>query len=162
MYKKPNKDLWQGRVDSEDGKLGKRWHEKVKSLPYPYEKKRGIALLGFDCDEGVKRNKGRVGASKSCDNLKSAMGNFAYHLKNSKLYDAGKVVASKNLDKSQNILASHITELLKNDHFPIVLGGGHEVAYASFLGLFNALTQKENIAVLNFDAHFDLDRKSVV
>ena len=38
MYKKANKNLWMGRVDSEDKELGKRWHEKIKFLPYPYEK----------------------------------------------------------------------------------------------------------------------------
>ncbi len=156
MYKKANKKLWQGRIDTEDKELGKRWHEKIKFLPSPYKKDNGISFLGFDCDEGVKRNKGRVGASKGSDILKSAMGNFAYHLENKTLYDAGKIVASENLDKSQEVLASHITKLLSKNHFPVVLGGGHEVAYASFLGLFNSLKKKKSIAILNFDAHFDL------
>ena len=49
MYKKPDEKLWRGRVDSEDKNLGKRWHEKVKQLSYPYNKKEGIAFLGFDC-----------------------------------------------------------------------------------------------------------------
>jgi len=156
MYNEPNKDLWQGRVDSEDKELGKRWHEKIKLLPSPYKKDRGIAFLGFDCDVGVKRNKGRVGAGQGGDELKKAMGNFAYHLENIKLYDAGKIEASPNLDESQIALSSHITKLLKHNHFPIVLGGGHEVAYASFIGLFNSLEENKNIAILNFDAHFDL------
>jgi len=156
MYKKANKDLWQGRVDSEDKELGYRWHQKVKILSYPYKKDKGIALLGFDCDEGVKRNKGRVGSAKSCDVLKKGMGNFAYHLENTKLYDAGKIVAGEDLESAQEHLASHVTKLLKQKHFPIVLGGGHEIAYASFLGLFNSLKSKDNIAIINFDAHFDL------
>ncbi len=73
MYKKANKKLWQGRVDTEDKSLGKRWHQKIKFLPFPYENKSGIALLGFDCDEGVKRNKGRVGAAKASDALKTEL-----------------------------------------------------------------------------------------
>lgn len=156
MYKKPNKSLWTGRVDSEDKELGKRWHEKIKSLPYPYEKKSGIAFLGFDCDLGVKLNKGRVGTSKASDALKSSMGNFAFHLENKRLYDAGKVVATDDLEFAQIDLATHITKLLKQKHFPVVIGGGHEVAYASFCGLHNFLEKKEDIAIINFDAHFDL------
>jgi len=156
MYNKPNKDLWQGRVDSEDKELGKRWHEKIKFLPYPYKKEKGLALLGFDCDIGVKRNKGRIGAAQGADSLKSAMGNFAYHLKNTALYDAGKITVDSDLEQSQELLASHITELLNHQHFPIILGGGHEVAFPSFLGLFNSLKKKKNIAIINFDAHFDL------
>ncbi len=156
MYKKADMNLWTGRVDSEDKKLGKRWHEKIKQLDYPYNNKAGISLLGFDCDIGVKRNKGRVGSSKASDELKKAMGNFAHHLKNMKLYDSGKIKANDDLEECQELLAKHISKLLKKEHFPIVLGGGHEVAYASFCGLHNFLEKKEDIAIINFDAHFDL------
>lgn len=156
MYKEPNMNLWGGRVDALDGELGKRWHEKIELLREPYNSKKGIAFLGFECDEGVKRNKGRVGAAQGGDTLKQAMGNFAYHLEDTPLYDVGKVVADKNLEKSQEELALHVTKLLKQKHFPIVLGGGHEVAYASFMGLYNALDDDKNIAIINFDAHFDL------
>jgi len=153
MYEKPNLDLWSGRVDGQDGELGKRWHEKIEFLAYPYEQESGVAFLGFECDEGVKRNKGRVGAAKGSDELKKAMGGFAYH-QEAKLYDCGKVLCKEDLEGSQEELALHVEELLKNNHFPIVLGGGHEVAFGSFLGVYRHF--KEDIAILNFDAHFDL------
>jgi len=160
MYKKPNSDLWSGRVDEQDGELGKRWHQKIEFLEYPYSQNSGVAFLGFECDEGVKRNKGRVGSAKGSDELKKAMGGFAYHL-DSTLYDCGKVVANSDLEKSQEELALHITTLLENNHFPIVLGGGHEVAYGSFLGLYNSLEDNKEIAIINFDAHFDLRENEV-
>ena len=158
MYEKPNSDLWSGRVDEQDGELGKRWHQKVEFLEYPYEQKSGVAFLGFECDEGVKRNKGRVGAAKGSDELKKAMGGFAWHLEN-RLYDCGKVVADENLEKSQEELALHVTALLKNNHFPLVLGGGHEVAFGSFMGAYNHF--KDDIAIINFDAHLDLRENEV-
>ena len=154
MYSKPDIKLWSGRVDDEE--FAKRWHEKVELLPYPFDKKSGIALLGFECDEGVKRNKGRIGAAKACDELKKTMGNFAFHLKNHTLYDAGKIISKDKLETSQISLATHITELLHQNHFPIILGGGHEVAYASFMGLFNHVKRNNDVAIVNFDAHFDL------
>ncbi|MCF6172219.1 MAG: formimidoylglutamase [Campylobacteraceae bacterium] len=154
MYKKPDLKLYKGRVDS--GSEAKRWHQKIEFLLYPFEKKRGIALLGFECDEGVKRNKGRIGAKRANDELKKAMGNFAFHLKNSILYDAGKVIYNSNLEASQEFLATYITMLLTKKHFPLIIGGGHEVAFASFMGLFNFLKKNKDIAIINFDAHFDL------
>ncbi|MCJ8326129.1 MAG: formimidoylglutamase [Campylobacterales bacterium] len=154
MYEKPNKKLWTGRIDKEDGKDGFRFHQKIKFIKAPYQKEKGLVLLGFDCDEGVKRNKGRLGAGKACDILKTNMGNLAYHLKNTRLYDGGKFIADENLEKNQEYFSEHVENLLKNNHFPLILGGGHETAYASFLGLHKA--KKENIAIINFDAHFDL------
>jgi len=41
----------------------------------------------------------------------------------------------------------------------VVLGGGHEIAYGSFLGLAKHLEGRlasTNVLVINFDAHFDL------
>ncbi len=154
MYKKPDNELWNGRVDKEE--FAKRWHEKIEFLPYPFEQEKGIAFLGFECDEGVKRNKGRTGAREANDELKKAMGNFAFHLQNKKLYDAGKVVANSNLEASQAFLATYITKLLTQKHFPIIIGGGHEVAFASFMGIFDFAKKKREIAIINFDAHFDL------
>ena len=156
MYKKADKSLWTGRIDAEDGELGKRWHEKIEFIEYPYQTKPGIAFLGFACDEGVRRNKGRVGAADGPDAIKSALAKFAWHLENSKIYDCGNIVCAQDLEEAQAELSKHISQLIKNKHFPIVLGGGHEVAFASFVGLDNALANKENIAVINFDAHFDL------
>lgn len=156
MYKKFDKNLWSGRVDIEDGEDGKRWHEKIEEIACPYEKAKGIVFLGFECDIGVYRNKGRTGSKEAGDILKKAMGNLAYHLKNEKLYDAGKIVANDDLDDSLKNLSKHVKLLIRNNHFPIVLGGGHETAYGSFLGLHKALNKKEDIAIINFDAHFDL------
>ena len=53
--------VWQGRQDPEDGELALRWHNKVQ--PWQADSEPGVVLLGFACDEGVRRNKGRVGAA---------------------------------------------------------------------------------------------------
>jgi formiminoglutamase len=156
MYKEANKDLWTGRIDTEDGENGKRWHEKINFLNLPNSNKKGISFLGFECDLGVKKNKGRIGCKKAGDILKKNMGNFSYHLKNTILNDAGKVIALDDLEKAQKNLSRHIKDLLGNKNFPIILGGGHETAYGSFMGIHDFLEKKEDIAIINFDAHFDL------
>ena len=155
MYKEAEKNLWFGRVDSDDKEESKRWFQKIEFLPYPFEKKDGISIFGFECDEGVRRNQGRIGSFFAPNELKKAMGNFAWHL-NSKLYDAGSLSATSDLELSQKNLALHVRELLHKKHFPVVLGGGHETAYGNFMGLFDALKDKTDIAIINFDSHFDL------
>lgn len=74
------------------------------------------------------------------------------------LYDAGDVVCSDgDLEGAQARFAQRITALLDAGHIPIGLGGGHEIAYASYLGLANSsIAQGKRIAIVNLDAHFDL------
>ena len=55
-------------------------------------------------------------------------------------------------------LAHTITEMLSHGIFPIAIGGGHDMSYGHFKGIYNAVqgdTDKK-IGIINFDAHFDL------
>ena len=78
--------LWQGRQDQEDGELALRWHDKV--LPWQEVQPRtageqdaaGVVLLGFACDEGVRRNKGRIGAAGAPLAVRKLLANTAWHL----------------------------------------------------------------------------------
>ena len=52
--------VWQGRIDAEETGVTTRWHQHVR--PWHAQARGGVALLGFACDEGVRRNGGRPGA----------------------------------------------------------------------------------------------------
>ncbi len=56
----------------------------------------------------------------------------------------------------QAYLAGTVADLLDEGHRVVVLGGGHEVAFASFAGLARHAGAGEKIGVVNVDAHFDL------
>ena len=77
-----------------------------------------------------------------------------------KLFDAGDILCEDgDLEQSQELLAKAVDRLLDLKLFPIVLGGGHEVAFGHYMGILNNLVkteQKPKIGVINFDAHFDL------
>ncbi|PKF49565.1 formimidoylglutamase [Enterovibrio nigricans] len=151
--------IWSGRVDDEDGDLGQRFHQRVQSAETADEP--GIMLIGFACDEGVSRNKGRTGAYAGPNKIRRALANLPSH-KAVPLYDVGNVCCDDHdLCKAQKQLADTISAAIKQKHIPIVLGGGHEVAWGSFQGLANHFQQKghhspPNIGIINFDAHFDL------
>lgn len=144
---------WQGRNDSEDGKQGLRWHQVVNQV----EDKPGCNLIGFACDLGVKANKGRAGAAKGPDVIRAALANIAWH-SHTALHDQGNIHALEELPESQSTYATQVTEALKQNHFVLGLGGGHEIAWGSYVGLWDSVKHhtSKRIGIVNFDAHFDL------
>jgi formiminoglutamase len=149
-----NQFKWQGRIDDEDGTSGLRWHQQVTYKP----SSNAFALCGFCCDLGVKANKGRVGAKQGPDTIRESLGNFASHT-DLPLFDRGNIVAEGDLKFAQEAYANQITELINNHPFVVGLGGGHEIAWGSYLGLANTSTEKK-IGIINFDAHFDLRKEN--
>ena len=154
--------VWQGRVDALEGELGARWHQRIAPLN---EHSQGVALLGFACDAGVQRNHGRIGARFAPTQVRRFLANIpvsvSHGAPHSALFDAGNVVCEADaLESAQAAFAAKITQLLAQGVFPVGLGGGHEIAYASFGGLAEYLSRNTerapNIGIINLDAHFDL------
>lgn len=155
---------WSGRVDAADGARGRRWHQVVR--PVATADRPGVALLGFASDAGVVRNHGRPGAADGPRTLRRALVNLAWHGgDDSRLYDAGNVSCEGGqLEDAQATYAERLAELLRAGHFPIGLGGGHEIAWAAYPGLERALAgdpRLEQLGIVNFDAHLDLRRPEI-
>lgn len=151
--------VWQGRVDAEESTPALRWHQKVQRWNRTDPLNHCATLLGFACDEGVRRNQGRVGAREGPHAIRTALANMAYR-GNSAAFDAGDIVCDdKSLEQAQALLAQHISHILAHDGFPLVLGGGHEMAWGSFQGIVQHLHNTgtgKSLGIINFDAHFDL------
>lgn len=115
----------------------------------------GNAILGFASDAGVNKNFGRPGACDGPNAIRNSLGGIPYHGKYL-LYDAGNIehFDEKDLENAQLELAKAVFKLLDNQQLPIILGGGHETAFGHYQGLFNFY--QKDIAIVNFDAHFDL------
>lgn len=151
---------WNGRFDGE-GAEHRRWWQAVT----PYQggtvtaaAPKPAVLLGFCSDEGVRRNKGRTGAAAAPAALRAALGPLAFHL-DRPVADAGDVVlAGSNLEAGQERTGRAVAAMLDGGHLTVVLGGGHETAYASYLGVAGsaAVQDGRRLGVLNLDAHFDL------
>ena len=144
---------WQGRHDG-DGEEHRRIHHVVNTTQHA-----SFALIGFGSDEGVKRNKGRLGAADAPNMIRAQLANLPVHQSVS-IVDIGTVVCEQGqLEKAQAELADQVERSLQQGMKPIVLGGGHEVAFGSFSGLFQYIQHHEpqqKIGIINFDAHFDL------
>jgi formiminoglutamase len=162
-YRDMHRELWSGRVDAEDGERGRRWHQVVQPIGggaggvgAP-----GVALLGFASDAGVRRNRGRPGAAEGPTALRRMLASLAWHGgDDARLYDAGDVVCEGDaLEDAQSVYGDRLAALLRAGHFPIGLGGGHEIAWAAYQGIARALAgdpRLERLGIVNFDAHLDL------
>jgi formiminoglutamase len=53
-------------------------------------------------------------------------------------------------------LAQRVAGAIAQGCLPLVLGGGHEVAWGTFQGIARARPDLRRLLIVNFDAHFDL------
>lgn len=152
--------VWQGRVDDAEGALARRWHQVMQTQAARAAPGTTV-LLGFACDAGVARNHGRVGAAEGPLAIRRALRNMPIH-ECIQLADGGDVrCAGDELESAQQALATTVAQHLDAGRFPLVLGGGHEMAWGSFKGLATHLAMTEGaprVGIVNFDAHFDLRR----
>ncbi len=157
-----NADLWTGRIDHEDGDLGLRIHQIIQDYTtFELASIQPKVLLGFCSDEGVARNKGRIGAQHSPDLIRKNLANLPIHFSTTDfIFDAGNIECDdKNLEVAREEQINQVAAILQANHLPIVIGGGHETALGNFL----ALTQSyQNIGIINIDAHFDLRKPNLI
>ena len=156
MYKKADCTVWTGRVDgNEEDCL--RYHQIV-SCQSIVETKDSIVLLSFNCDEGVRRNFGRMGAKDGPAAIKKSLAQLPWHgPKNTQLVDVGTVCCDDgDLEHVQVLLGEKINILLQQRNKLIILGGGHETVYGHYLGIRSAVGSTSKIGILNIDAHFDM------
>ncbi|GAA1490724.1 formimidoylglutamase [Brachybacterium sacelli] len=173
--------LWSGRHDG-DGPEHARWHQAVQVLRADGNAPRGttagpafagasaedphVALLGFRSEEGVRRNRGRVGAAGGPAALRRALSPLALHgplaRREMGLHDLGDAeTVGGDLEGGQARAAALTTAALDRPgaRLSIVLGGGHETAWSSYRGLMGSglgPRAGQRWGVLNLDAHFDL------
>ena len=118
---------------------------------------KAFAILGFKSDEGVRRNKGRVGAYDGPDAFRRKLGGLAFHKnKTTQLYDFGNIcVKDGDLEKGQKALGELSALLRAKGFFVFIIGGGHEIAWGHYQGIASS-EHRDKLRIINFDAHFDL------
>ncbi len=147
--------IWQGRFDG-DEPLYHRIFQRV-SLEENYDNinSNDFVLHGFSVDEGVKRNKGRVGSKDAPDFIRKNCSNFPVINPNFNLKDFGNITCEEgNLETAQNELAEKVQKTFEKGGKSIVFGGGHEVMFGHYSGIKKAFPNKK-IGIINIDAHFD-------
>jgi formiminoglutamase len=155
-----------GRIEAYSGRKSELnnqyWHQEIEVAHIEdinSKKNINIGLVGYVCDEGVRRNKGRIGARKGPKSIRNKLGKLPIHHAYKKIIDFGDVICLDTyLEDCQKALSKTISKLIKHNVLPIAIGGGHDIAYANFNGIKDAIKNisKNKIGIINFDAHFDL------
>jgi len=158
-YKAGDKAMYSGRDSTLENQY---WHQEILVShidDLQNDNATDIGIIGYNCDEGVKRNQGRIGARKGPKRIRHKLGKLPIHFKYKKIIDFGDVICiDENLEDCQKALSKTISMCITRNIFPIAIGGGHDIAYANFNGIKDALKNisKNKIGIINFDAHFDL------
>ena len=172
---------WTGRAEPFETARACYWYQ----LAQPYMQQR-IGLVGFACDQGVRRNQGRVGARAAPPLIRQAFATLPVIAELQQRFDnqlptllgdAGDIhchdhddFAVNMLEQAQITYANTMSQIIKQGGLPIGLGGCHAIAYGSFLGLWQALLQTDltthkdatpRIGIINFDAHLDIRQSDV-
>lgn len=185
---------WTGRAEPFETARACYWYQLAQ--PYAFDGAipragQRIGLIGFACDQGVRRNQGRVGARAAPPLIRQAFATLPVIADlqqrfNGQLLtllgDAGDInchdndgFAASTLEQAQAHYADKVSQIIKQGGFPIGLGGGHAIAYGSFLGLWQVLRQTDaandisstdtsatpRIGIINFDAHLDIRQSDV-
>jgi formiminoglutamase len=118
-----------------------------------------VAIVGFPCDEGVRRNGGRVGAREAPDRVRE----WLYRLTPrqdlkfvrllARMHDFGNLPVTDHLDLAQKRLGEAVAACLAQGVTPVIVGGGHETAFGHFLGYAGS---GRRVSIVNWDAHPDV------
>ncbi len=158
LYLAPDQSPWQGRTDTPPASCFFQIMQMLdlQNLPTAVKHEQTFALIGFRCDEGIRRNLGRTGAAEGPHAIRHALARLPVQKQNFICYDAGDIICTDgNLEASQQALGKAIALLLNQGMTPIALGGGHEIAWGHYQGIDQTHPTK-HLGIINFDAHFDM------
>ena len=166
FYTLSSRKVWKGRVDDTQDYDSFRWHQIINFIDVNSDIKKvdskeiAFCFLGFCCDIGITKNKGRYGAINGPDSIRTEMSNMPCNFpQNVKLYDAGNLnCENMELEDAQNLLAETVNKILKLNMTPLIMGGGHEIALGHYNGIIKHFGKEEanKIGIINLDAHLDI------
>lgn len=118
-------------------------------------------ILGFPSDKGVQINGGRAGASDAPEAIREQLYKMTPDAENYDSFvdlitnceDLGNPDITGELENDQQKMGDVLAGYLEQNIVPIILGGGHETAFAHFLGYAEAGMKT---AIVNLDAHTDV------
>jgi len=148
--------LWTGRTDG-DEPAARRFHQVTRGVrSLAATDGPTVAFIGYACDAGVRRNLGRPGAADGPAALRKALAPLPSVADGLALVDLGDV-RGPDPAATQETLAAAVEAALAAGAFPVVLGGGHDLAFGTWLGVRRAAGRDAGVTgAINLDAHLDL------
>ncbi|HXH70162.1 MAG TPA: formimidoylglutamase [Pyrinomonadaceae bacterium] len=147
---RPKQELFFKKNDPNDVRLG----EIISSSVENYEKSE-IVVLGCPLDEGVARNKGRIGAAFAPDEIRAQFYKLSNFGVSAEIFDLGDTIIQKSLEETHDLLTEIVERVLRDGKRLTILGGGNDISYANG-GAMAKVFGNENWSAFNIDAHLDV------
>jgi formiminoglutamase len=152
------KDFFQSSNPLEDPRFCDNVVTNVADVP-------SIVIVGCPQDIGVQRNNGRVGAAEAPNSIRKQFYKLTPYSFGKKVHDFSHPIvdignidtASKTLEHIHTDLSEVVEQLISKGDIPIVLGGGHDCAFANGSAMLEtAKKQGKTVSIINIDAHLDV------
>jgi formiminoglutamase len=146
---RPDPALLYRRDDPNDPRLG----EVVVIDPARYPASQ-VVILGCPQDEGVRRNRGRLGAAGGPAAIRGALYKLGLAgLDRLRLFDLGDTRIQPSLEATHDLQRQIVRRVIADGKTLIALGGGNDVSFPDCAGLADAAGP---VLAMNVDAHYDV------
>jgi formiminoglutamase len=146
---RPAPQLFHRRGDANDPRLG----ELVATSTSAYSHAECV-ILGCPQDEGVRRNRGRIGAAEAPAEIRRAFYRLTpFGIRSDTLFDLGDTTIQPSLEDTHDLHRAVVRRLLSDEKVVVSLGGGNDVAYPDCAALADIYPDP---LAFNIDAHFDV------
>src|SRR5690625_206638 len=118
MYKLADKQIWQGRMDDDPESL--RYHQVVQIQAkdtLTEQSTKAFSIIGFQSDEGVRRNQGRPGAFEGPNAIRKQLATLPVTIgEQTPFVDLGNIRCLDNhLESAQFLLGEAVAEAHTNN-----------------------------------------------
>ena len=146
----PDAELFYSRGDANDPRLG----DRVGRGPAAYPGAQ-VALIGCPQDEGVRRNRGRVGAALAPAGIRRAFYRYPVSAAHQglQLVDLGDIPLLESLEATHDALHALVHRCLLDGLKVVILGGGNDISYPDCSALARACPE---LLAFNIDRHLDV------
>ena len=121
---------------------------------YPSLENVDIVILGVEEERGSVRNEG---CSHAPDHIRKSLYQLYKGPVAPKIADIGNIKAGHELFDTYYALSNIVSELIKNDVIPIIIGGSKDLTYANYLGYKDI---KKTVNLVSIDAKLNLDNRN--
>jgi formimidoylglutamase len=153
MLSEPPDSVFFSRNDESDPRMGDLVLRGRENFPTKVH----VGIVGVPEDEGVRRNRGRVGAKEAPNEIRRALYKFTpFAISKSKqlseltIFDFGNVKIGTTLEETHQRVQTVVETFISHDILPVVLGGGHDITYPCLLGFAK---KAASAGAINIDTH---------
>lgn len=141
-----------GNTGLDDSRLG--LHARAINISELDKLEHGIVILGFADDTGIRNVGGRAGAKDGPAAARAKLYKFTMGAPAVPLYDLGDLLPENTIEETHHAGAAAVRAVMRAGHFPIVIGGGHDLGFPHALGVLEHTRAKTRFC--NIDAHLDV------